>query len=87
MGDTMDTVPSLTQTIDIHEAQQRLPELVSLVIAGAEVILTKGSTPLARLVPLMAAPAARVPGLHPGVISTTSDFDTPLSDEFWLGIL
>ena len=28
---------------------------------------------------------ARVPGLHPGEILTSDDFDQPLPDEFWTG--
>ncbi|UCH26324.1 MAG: hypothetical protein JSV66_01355 [Trueperaceae bacterium] len=27
----------------------------------------------------------RVMGLHQGMVSTSEDFDEPLSDEFWLG--
>jgi prevent-host-death family protein len=41
-----------TKTVDITEAQSSLPELVSLVGAGVEVILTKNSTPVACLVPV-----------------------------------
>ncbi len=33
-----------TKTIDVHEAQTRLPELVSSVETGAEIILTKDNT-------------------------------------------
>jgi antitoxin (DNA-binding transcriptional repressor) of toxin-antitoxin stability system len=75
----------VTKTIDIQEAQRQLPELVSLVVAGAEVILTEGPTPLVRLVPIASPHPARVAGLHPGAITTTDDFDAPLPDEFWLG--
>ncbi len=46
----------LTQTVDVHEAQKRLLELLGAVTAGTEVTLTKGSKPIARLVPI--APAA-----------------------------
>lgn len=77
--------PMVTKTIDIQEAQRQLPELVSLVVAGAEVILTEGPTPLVRLVPIASPHPARVAGLHPGAITTTDDFDAPLPDEFWLG--
>jgi hypothetical protein len=27
----------------------------------------------------------RVLGLHPGAMTTTDDFDSPLPDEFWFG--
>lgn len=71
-----------TETVDVHEAQTRLPELISLVIAGTEVILTGGATPRVRLVPI-AKP--RVAELHKGAIITSVDFDAPLPDDFWLG--
>jgi len=34
-------------------------------------------------VPVLTKP--RVPGLHPGAIWTSEDFDEPLPDEFWTG--
>jgi len=47
-----------TKTVDIHEAQTHLVELLSLVTAGTEIILTEGSTPLARIVPWQEPPHA-----------------------------
>ena len=47
-----------TKTVDVHEAQTHLVELLSLVSAGTEIILTAGNTPLARIVPMVGA-------LHP----------------------
>jgi antitoxin (DNA-binding transcriptional repressor) of toxin-antitoxin stability system len=73
-----------TKTVDVHEAQTHLVELLSLVTAGIEIILTEGSTPLARIVP-MAEATTRVAGLHPGAIWTSADFDAPLPEEFWTG--
>jgi antitoxin (DNA-binding transcriptional repressor) of toxin-antitoxin stability system len=73
-----------TKTVDVHEAQTHLVELLSMVAAGTEIILTEGSIPLARIVP-MARYAPRVAGLHPGAIWTSEDFDDPLPDEFWTG--
>jgi prevent-host-death family protein len=74
-----------TKTIDVHEAQTHLVELLSLVTAGTEIILTKGNTPLARIVPLANAPTPRVGGLHPEAIWTSEDFDEPLAEDFWTG--
>ncbi len=79
-----------TKTVDIYGDHIELPELLSLVKAGTEVILTDGEVPLARLVPLNAPPAndvamPRIPGLHAGAIWTSDDFDEPLPDEFWTG--
>ena len=74
-----------TKTVDVHEAQTHLVELLSLVSAGTEIILTEGSTPLARIVPMAGAPTPRVAGLHPGAIWTSEDFDEPLPEDFWTG--
>ena len=74
-----------TKTIDVYEAQTRLPELLSFVAAGAEIVLTEGSTPIARLVPLAPPIKPRMAGLHSGAIWTSEDFDEPLSEEFWTG--
>lgn len=73
-----------TKTVDVHEAQTRLVELLLLVAAGTEIIVTEGSTPLARIVP-MGGTTLRIAGLHPGAIWTSEDFDEPLSEEFWTG--
>ncbi len=74
-----------TKTVDVHEAQIDLVELLSLVASGTEIILTEGSTPLARIVPMAGATTPRVAGLHPGAILASEDFDEPLPEEFWTG--
>ena len=74
-----------TKTVDIHEAQIHLVELLSLVSAGTEIILTAGNTPLARIVPMAGTLTPRVAGLHPGAIRTSEDFDEPLPEAFWTG--
>jgi len=74
-----------TKTVDVHEAQTHLVELLSLVSAGTEIILTAGNTPLARIVPMVGALTPRVAGLHPGAIRTSEDFDEPLPEDFWTG--
>jgi antitoxin (DNA-binding transcriptional repressor) of toxin-antitoxin stability system len=73
-----------SKTIDIHDAKEHLEELLLLVDAGAEIVLTDADTPRARLVPLASA-RKRKAGLHPGSIEISEDFDEPLPDEFWLG--
>lgn len=67
-----------TRTVDIHEAQQHLVELVAQLAAGTEIILVEGQTPRARLTPIPPQTPRRVPGLHAGSISTSPDFDEPL---------
>jgi prevent-host-death family protein len=74
-----------TKTVDILDAQDRFPELLSLVTEGTEIIITQNGTPLAHLVPVAAPSSARIAGLHANAITTTPDFDAPLPDDFWLG--
>jgi prevent-host-death family protein len=71
-----------TKTVDIHEAQMNLAEILSLVAAGTEVIFTEGSTPIARLVPITPT-SPRIAGLHAGAAWMSDDFDAPLPEEFW----
>jgi len=71
------------KTVEISEAQGQLAELVEQAAAGTEVVLTEGDTPRARLVAVAAGSPRRVPGLHPGSMEVSDDFDAPLPDEFW----
>lgn len=76
----------MTQTVSIDEAQDKLPDLLAQALAGNEVIITDHGTPVARLVPVVAhTKKKRVAGINRGTVSTSEDFDEPLSDEFWLG--
>jgi len=74
-----------TKSVEIHEAQQQLAELVAQAATGTEIILLDGQTPRARLVPIMPHVVQRVPGLHAGSITMSPDFDQPLPDDFWSG--
>ena len=73
----------LTKTVDMRDAQTNLQDLITLVREGAEVVLTEGATPLARLLPVGLSASPRVAGLHAGAIWTSEDFDEPLPEEFW----
>lgn len=74
----------MSKLIDIRDLAARLEEALASAANGEEVILTDGTTPRARLVPLV-APATRVAGLHSGAIQAAPDFDAPLPDDFWAG--
>ena len=69
------------------EADPKLAELVAMLKAGHEVVITEGDVPVARLTYLPPKPKGpRISPLHPGnVIYMADDFDAPLPDEFWLG--
>jgi antitoxin (DNA-binding transcriptional repressor) of toxin-antitoxin stability system len=72
-------------TVDVQELPNRLTEVVSLAAAGAEVIVTDNQVPVARLLSLVQG-QTRIPGLHSGAITTSPDFDAPLSDDTWVGM-
>jgi len=69
--------------IDVKELPKRIQEIISVATSGTEVIVTDGDNPIAKLIPC--APQARKPGLHPGAITITEDFDAPLPEDFWMG--
>ncbi|HEX7445972.1 MAG TPA: type II toxin-antitoxin system prevent-host-death family antitoxin [Pirellulales bacterium] len=73
------------KSIAIRDAQTNLAALVALAASGTEIILTEGSTPVARIVSANGVSQPRVAGPHRGAISASEDFDEPLSDQFWLG--
>jgi len=77
----------MTRTVSVVEAQEKLQDLLAQALAGNEVIITEHGKPVARIVPVAAAPPKkkRVAGLNRGQIWTSEDFDQPLPDEFWLG--
>ena len=70
----------VVKTVDVSEAKTQLPELLSLLSPGSEIILTQDETPVARLIPVALPSGARVPGLHAGAAWTSDDFDAPLPD-------
>lgn len=69
-------------TVTIHEAKTHLSRLIAQVEAGAEIVLARGKTPVARIVPLVPCEKPkRVPGRLTHRLSHP-DKD-PLEDGFW----
>lgn len=66
--------------IDITQAQQHLSELIDQTISGDEVVITKGGTPIVKLVALSKAAKKRQFGTAKGLIKIADDFDSPLED-------
>jgi prevent-host-death family protein len=66
------------KVVNIYEAKTRLSELVERAARGEEIVIAKAGTPKARLAPLPAAKAPRVPGGWEGKIWVADDFDEPL---------
>ena len=76
---------SMTKTVDVKEAKERLPELVSLAREGNEVIISEGDKPVARLIPFAETEQRRVADLNKGEIRASDDFDEPLASVTSLG--
>lgn len=75
-----------TTTMEIDEAQRHFADLLKLVTAGTEVLLTDQQQPVIRLSPILKNGIhKRVAGLHLGAVWIADDFDQPLPDAFWLG--
>jgi antitoxin (DNA-binding transcriptional repressor) of toxin-antitoxin stability system len=68
--------------IDVHDLPGRFAEALSQAVAGTDVIVTEGSVPRARIVPLVKE-GERRPGLHPGAMQMSDDFDAALPDDLW----
>jgi len=80
----------MTTILAVEEITMTSPELIESLAPGDEVILTKDSFPVARLVSQEVPPGERAgPGLLKGVITYMApDFDAPLEDmrEYMEGI-
>jgi prevent-host-death family protein len=63
--------------VGVHEAKTHLSRLLRQVMAGDEVVITRGGTPIARLVPVDAR-RTRILGSDAGVFQVPDDFDAPL---------
>ena len=76
-----------SKTVDIYDTETSLSELVSLALQGNEVIIAEDDKPLVRLIPISESKKLRTPGLNRGEIWTSEDFDEPLPESFWTGIV
>ncbi len=65
------------KVIDLSVAKAHLSRLVDEAAAGAEIVITKAGTPIAKLVPLT-APVRRRLGALAGKAIVPDDFDAPL---------
>ena len=72
----------MTTTIDVRDLPARLDALIAEAEEGTEVLVSDGNMVRARLVPVKRVNRMQ-PGLFRGAITTTDDFDEPMSDDFW----
>jgi len=72
-------------TVTVHEAKTHLSRLLQRVEAGEEIVIQRGATPVARLVPVRRAAELPVLGTWAGDIEMAADFDAPLDERDWAG--
>jgi prevent-host-death family protein len=67
--------------VTIHTAKTTLSQILARVEAGEEIIIARGKTPIARLVPLQPKRTKRQFGALRGVISVGPEFFEPLPED------
>jgi prevent-host-death family protein len=65
--------------VTVHAAKTHLSQLLARVEAGEEIVIARGSEPVARLVPLQPRPERRFGSLH-GTVSVGAAFFEPLPE-------
>lgn len=67
-----------TSVVTVHEAKTNLSRLLRKAANGEEVIISRGSKPVARLVPIGEVNGRRTPGSLKGKLVVGPDFFRPL---------
>jgi prevent-host-death family protein len=70
----------MDKTVTVHAAKTHLSQLLARVEAGEVIVIARGKTPVAKLIPI-ALPAKRQFGAMRGKISIGPEFFEPLSEE------
>ena len=63
-----------TSVVTIHQAKTNLSRLLQKAFDGEEVIISRGSKPVARLVPIGEMKGRRQPGSMKGALSVEREF-------------
>ena len=71
----------MSSIVNIHQAKTHFSKLLERVRRGEEIVVAKAGKPVARIVPIGAPEAPRVPGSARGKIRISADFDAPLPDQ------
>jgi antitoxin (DNA-binding transcriptional repressor) of toxin-antitoxin stability system len=64
--------------VTIHAAKTTLSRLIARAHEGEEIVIARGDTPVARLVPIVARAPERRAGTLRGVVNVTDAFFEPL---------
>lgn len=77
-------------TINLNNDQYQLADLLLFAQRGIDVVLTDGSAPVARLIPIQQQPLSvstnpLALGTFAETIEISDDFDDELPDVFWVG--
>jgi prevent-host-death family protein len=65
--------------VTIHAAKTNLSKLLARVEAGEEIVIARGRTPIARLMPINTPPAKRRFGAYRGIVSVGPEFFQPMT--------
>ena len=65
----------------VHQAKTNLSRLIKEAEEGAEVVITRGKKPVAKLVPISKTAKKRIPDMLKGQIWSAPDAFDPLTDE------
>jgi prevent-host-death family protein len=68
------------KTVKIHEAKTNLSRLIEEVCEGEEIIIARGSEPVARLIGLRNTKGKRKPGSLKGKLHIGKEFFEPLTE-------
>jgi prevent-host-death family protein len=66
--------------VTVHEAKTNLSRLIKKAAKGEEIVIARGSKPVARLVPIGEVAGRRRPGSLKGTLHVGPDFFEPLPD-------
>jgi prevent-host-death family protein len=67
-------------TVTIHQAKTNLSKLIERASQGEEIIIARGSKPVARLVPVSAVKGKRQLGSLKGKLEIVPEFFEPMSE-------
>jgi prevent-host-death family protein len=68
-------------TVTVHNAKTNLSQLIARAEAGEEIVLARGKTPVAKLVPLEKPASKRQFGALKGKIVVRPEFFEPLPED------